>query len=102
MMPLQDLMQNDPVEETTQAEAEQDTRRHGEFRFSDGLGCKHLSSFLENSFLVYDILRSGVIVRYLAGDDPEQVDRVWAVIGHTPVFVPRTVLLEVEWVLRGV
>lgn len=43
-----------------------------------------------------------IIVRYLTGDDPEQADRARAVIGHTPVFVPRTVLMEVEWVLRGV
>ena len=43
-----------------------------------------------------------VVVRYLTGDDPEQAGRVRAVIGHAPVFVSRTVLLEVEWVLRGV
>ncbi len=45
---------------------------------------------------------TNVIVRYLTGDDPEQADKARAVIGRTPVFVPRTVLLEVEWVLRGV
>lgn len=45
---------------------------------------------------------TNVIVRYLTGDDPQQADKARAVIGQTPVFVPRTVLLEVEWVLRGV
>lgn len=45
---------------------------------------------------------ANIIVCYLTGDDPEQVEKVRALIGHEPVFVPRTVLLEVEWVLRGV
>lgn len=45
---------------------------------------------------------TNVIVRYLTGDDPQQADKARAVIGQRPVFVPRTVLLEVEWVLRGV
>ncbi len=45
---------------------------------------------------------TNIIVRYLTGDDPEQAEKVRALIGHEPVFVPRTVLLEVEWVLRGV
>ena len=43
-----------------------------------------------------------IIVRYLIGDDPAQAAKARAVIGHKPVFVPRTVLLEAEWVLRGV
>ncbi len=45
---------------------------------------------------------TNVIVRYLIGDDPEQADKARKVIGQEPVFVPRTVMLEVEWVLRGV
>ncbi len=45
---------------------------------------------------------TNVIVRYLTGDDPAQADKARAVIGHEPVLVPRTVVLEVEWVLRGV
>ncbi len=45
---------------------------------------------------------TNVIVRYLTGDDPQQAEKVRALIGHEPVFVARTVLLEVEWVLRGV
>ena len=43
-----------------------------------------------------------VIVRYLTGDDPQQADKARTVIGQKPVFVSRTVLLAVEWVLRGV
>ncbi len=45
---------------------------------------------------------TNVIVRTLIGDDPAQAAEARAVIGHRPVFVPRTVLMEVEWVLRGV
>ena len=44
---------------------------------------------------------ANIIVRYLTGDDPQQADQARAVIGQQPVFVPRTVLLEAEWVLRG-
>ncbi len=45
---------------------------------------------------------TNVIVRYLMGDDPAQADKARAIIGQEPVFVPRTVVLEVEWVLRSV
>jgi predicted nucleic-acid-binding protein len=45
---------------------------------------------------------TNVIVRYLTGDDPKQAAKARALIGHTPVFVPRSVLMEVEWVLRSV
>ncbi len=45
---------------------------------------------------------TNIIVRYLTGDDPQQAAKARAVIGQKPVFVPKTVLLEVEWVLRGV
>ncbi len=43
-----------------------------------------------------------IIVRYLTGDDQKQATKARALIGHEPLFVPRTVLLEVEWVLRKV
>lgn len=45
---------------------------------------------------------TNVIIRYLTGDDPAQVVKARAIIGREPVFVPGTVVLEVEWVLRGV
>ncbi len=45
---------------------------------------------------------TNVIVRYLMRDDPEQTKKAQEVIGRELVFVPRTVILEVEWVLRGV
>ena len=45
---------------------------------------------------------TNVVVRYLTGDDPKQAAKARALIGHEPLFVPRTVLLEVEWVLRSV
>jgi len=45
---------------------------------------------------------TNVIVRFLTGDDPRQSARARAVIGHAPIFIPRTVMLEVEWVCRSV
>jgi predicted nucleic-acid-binding protein len=45
---------------------------------------------------------TNIIVRYLVGDDPAQADKARHIIGHVPVFIPRTVVLEAEWVLRGV
>ena len=45
---------------------------------------------------------TNVIIRFLTSDDPVQASRARAIIGHEQIFVPRTVLLEVEWVLRGV
>jgi predicted nucleic-acid-binding protein len=45
---------------------------------------------------------TSIIVRYLTRDDPAQAAKARAVIGQKPVFVSRTVLLEAEWVLRGV
>ncbi len=45
---------------------------------------------------------TNVVVRFLTGDDPRQAARARAVIGHEPVFIPRTVILETEWVLRAV
>ena len=41
-----------------------------------------------------------MIVRYLAGDDPEQARRAKSLIGQEDIFVCVTVLLEAEWVLR--
>lgn len=41
-------------------------------------------------------------VRYLTNDDPEQAARVVALLRSQPaVFIPKTVLLELEWVLRA-
>jgi len=50
----------------------------------------------------YSRLGPNVIVCYLTGDDPAQAAKARAVIGQMPVFVSRTVMLEAEWVLRGV
>lgn len=45
---------------------------------------------------------TNVIVRYLANDDHEQFLRAKPLIENKTVFVSDTVLLECEWVLRGV
>lgn len=44
---------------------------------------------------------TNLIVRYLTGDDADQYDRATAVIEGQQVFVPMTVILETEWVLRS-
>jgi predicted nucleic acid-binding protein len=45
---------------------------------------------------------TNIVVRYLAGDHPEQSRRAKALIDNEDVFVCSTVLLETEWVLRSV
>ena len=45
---------------------------------------------------------TNVVVRYLAGDHREQSAAAKALIDSEDVFVGTTVLLETEWVLRGV
>ena len=44
---------------------------------------------------------TNVVVRFLVGDHPEQAARARALIADDSVFVPTTVLLEAEWVLRS-
>lgn len=47
-------------------------------------------------------LDTNLLVRLLTGDDPEQARRVAEMIDASPAcFVPITVVLELEWVLRG-
>ena len=43
---------------------------------------------------------TNVVVRYLTRDDPHQSPRARAVVAGGRVFVPVTVVLESEWVLR--
>jgi predicted nucleic-acid-binding protein len=44
---------------------------------------------------------TNLVVRYLTRDDPEQSPRARALINGGPVFMPVTVVLETEWVLRS-
>lgn len=46
-------------------------------------------------------LDTNVVVRFLVNDEPAQARRARALIEANAVFVPVTVLLETEWVLRG-
>lgn len=46
-------------------------------------------------------LDTNVVVRYLTGDHPEQSHRARGLVDSQSVYVPVTVLLEVEWVLRS-
>jgi predicted nucleic-acid-binding protein len=43
---------------------------------------------------------TNVIVRIVTNDDPEQARRAVALFERERIFVAKTVLLEVEWVLR--
>jgi predicted nucleic-acid-binding protein len=43
-----------------------------------------------------------VVVRYLVNDDAVQAARARRLVEREDIFVPLTVLLETEWVLRGV
>jgi len=47
-------------------------------------------------------LDTDVVVRFLTRDDPAQDVRARALIETGAVFVPRTVVLETEWVLRTI
>lgn len=44
---------------------------------------------------------TNIVVRYLTGDHPEQSARAREIVDGQPVFVPVTVVLETEWVLRS-
>jgi predicted nucleic-acid-binding protein len=43
---------------------------------------------------------TNIIVRLLTGDDPSQSEKTQAVFKKSVVFIPETVMLETEWVLR--
>jgi predicted nucleic-acid-binding protein len=44
---------------------------------------------------------TNIVVRYLTTDDPAQAKRARNLVDGNPIFVPTTVLLESEWVLRS-
>ena len=46
-------------------------------------------------------LDTNVLVRALVQDDPAQARRAQACLSDQPVYVPVTVILELEWVLRS-
>lgn len=54
---------------------------------------------LESGMLAVD---TNVIVRILVGDHPDQTARARIAVEANPIWVPTTVLLETEWVLRNV
>ena len=43
---------------------------------------------------------TNIVVRLLTGDDPEQFQRGKGLFEREQVFIPATVILETEWVLR--
>jgi predicted nucleic acid-binding protein len=45
---------------------------------------------------------TNVIIRFLTSDDPEQSPRARRLVDGNDVWVSITVLLETEWVLRGI
>jgi predicted nucleic-acid-binding protein len=49
-----------------------------------------------------DAIDTNVLVRYYLDDDKEQAELSQRLIENFPIYVPKTVILELEWVLRGV
>jgi predicted nucleic-acid-binding protein len=45
---------------------------------------------------------TNILIRYLTGDHPKQSAKTRALVDGNDVYVSTTVLLESEWVLRGV
>lgn len=46
---------------------------------------------------------TNILVRYVTNDDPLQARRALNILGRKEdIFIPKTVLLETEWVLRAV
>jgi predicted nucleic-acid-binding protein len=43
---------------------------------------------------------TNIVVRLLTGDDPPQMEQAKSVFSSAEVFIPDTVILETEWVLR--
>jgi predicted nucleic-acid-binding protein len=43
---------------------------------------------------------TNILIRLLTDDDPSQCAKAKKLLKHSPVFIPETVLLECEWVLR--
>jgi len=43
---------------------------------------------------------TNVLVRLLTEDDPDQAKRAANLFGENEIFIPKTVMLETEWVLR--
>ena len=45
---------------------------------------------------------TNIVVRLLVNDDPEQAGKAAALFKTHEIFIPKTVVLETEWVLRAV
>jgi predicted nucleic-acid-binding protein len=45
---------------------------------------------------------TNILARYYLHDDPAQARRAQALLAGGDIFVPKTVILELEWVLRGI
>jgi predicted nucleic-acid-binding protein len=45
---------------------------------------------------------TNILARYYLDDDPEQAELAQSLIEFHPIYIPKTVVLELEWVLRGV
>jgi len=45
---------------------------------------------------------TNLVVRYLVGDDPDRAAKARRLIDNSDVFVCTTVMLETQWVLRGI
>lgn len=45
---------------------------------------------------------TNIVIRLLVNDDPQQTAKVRSLFESDKIYIPKTVVLETEWVLRGV
>jgi predicted nucleic-acid-binding protein len=45
---------------------------------------------------------TNILVRLFVNDEPEQFAAAQRALASGPIFIPKTVILECEWVLRGI
>jgi len=43
---------------------------------------------------------TNIIIRFLVNDDPKQFKKAYSIFNTKEIFIPDTVILETEWVLR--
>ena len=46
------------------------------------------------------VIDTNILVRLLVGDEPAQTERAAVLFSKESIYIPKTVLLETEWVLR--
>ena len=61
--------------------------------------CRRITKTMAESMIAVD---TNILVRYVVNDDIEQAQQAKELLRDNTVFISKTVILETEWVLRGV